>query len=210
MVRASLACVRHLISLDRMWWDWHGQIDSISLLLSVHIVNHEQRFQRIMHIRRLENLPWCMSEFSAEQIVLMIFCYHSSVVFGWLVRPATSKKLSFFELQHRVKLHLFEKWTHNIMSHEWWCVWWAIVNKFFEEDEEVRNCWKHFRYRSFHKNYQRTAIPLTTSHKPQFATVKSWINRLIGLTQSTATNYTHELSWNVGGTDWLINWFILA
>ena len=60
MVRASLACVRHLISLDRMWWDWHGQIDYVSLLLSVHVVHYEQatsyeqRFKRIMHIRRLE------------------------------------------------------------------------------------------------------------------------------------------------------------
>ena len=49
MMRASVACVRHLICLDRMWWDWHGQIDSVLLFLSVHIVHHHhERFQRIM------------------------------------------------------------------------------------------------------------------------------------------------------------------
>ena len=34
MVRASFACMGHLISLDWVW-DWHRQIDSVSLLLSV-------------------------------------------------------------------------------------------------------------------------------------------------------------------------------
>ena len=42
MVRASLACVWHLISLDWMW-DWHRQIDSFSLLLFVHIVHYEEQ-----------------------------------------------------------------------------------------------------------------------------------------------------------------------